>query len=266
MSKISFILRKLQKAICLPVAYLWNRYCLGKRSVAPPCYIVGCGNSGTSVCLAILGAHSRIHAITYESHIGAHPNSSRMLKLFDFMAIAYGKCRWVEKTPKNIYQIDKLLALRPHSKIIIMLRDGRDVAYSIRQRSGSFEKGVKRWVKDNCAGRLYWGHPQVMVVKYEELVTAFENTVARMLNFIGEEYEPACREFHTQKKLFYADTLRKPSEGERDHKLYRNWQINQPLFDGRGKWKKLSIAEKKYFKEMAGQMLRECGYVDNDAW
>jgi len=51
------------------------------------------------------------------------------------------------------------------------------------------------------------------------------------------------------------------------HAQYRNWQINQNIFDGRGKWKvKMNDYEKAVFKRLAGNMLIEYGYAENNDW
>jgi hypothetical protein len=60
--------------------------------------------------------------------------------------------------------------------------------------------------------------------------------------------------------------MKPPSAHEAQHRQYRNWQINQPLFDGRGKWKRMTSEEKRMVKEIAGHMLVECGYVGDNNW
>jgi hypothetical protein len=55
----------------------------------------------------------------------------------------------------------------------------------------------------------------------------------------------------------------------KDHKEHRNWQINQKLFDGSGKWiKQMSGEEKACFKadKDAMQMLIDLGYAADDDW
>ncbi|PSP34707.1 MAG: hypothetical protein BRC57_11365 [Cyanobacteria bacterium QS_8_48_54] len=53
----------------------------------------------------------------------------------------------------------------------------------------------------------------------------------------------------------------------RSHEKYRNWQINQPLFDGRNKWKnKINEEEKQFFKEKAQKYMIEFGYQIDDNW
>ena len=44
-------------------------------------------------------------------------------------------------------------------------------------------------------------------------------------------------------------------------KKYRNWHINQPLFDGRNKWKKkINEEEKQLLKQKAQKYMIEFGY------
>jgi len=261
MALINEFFRKTTMGVTLLSGYIWNRYIKQKTIKGPPCFIVGCGNSGTSILLSILGAHSRIYAVGYESHVGAHPGTPRILKWFDFLALANGKVRWVEKTPRNIYHIDKLLACSHGAKVVMIIRDGRDVAFSIKKRSGSLEKGIHRWIEDNEAGRKYAEHPDVLVVRYEDLIENFEKFMTQVLSFIGEEYEANCREFHKTKKYFYSRNIAKPHSQKGHHRQFRNWQINQPLFDGRGQWKQMSPSEIEYVSSSLEPLLIEYGYM-----
>ena len=52
-----------------------------------------------------------------------------------------------------------------------------------------------------------------------------------------------------------------------NHLEYRMWQVTQPLFDGRARWKKgMDEADKAKFKELAGEMLIHYGYETNNDW
>ena len=157
---------------------------------SPPVFIVGCGHSGTSILLAILDSHSRIYAVPYETKIAVQDSRNkfkRALKRFDRWAISAGKRRWVEKTPNHVRHIKKILRWCPDAKFLLIIRDGRDVAASIKKRNDSIEKGINRWVKDNLAGKEYWDHPSVHVVRYEDLVGNFEFCIKDILNFLNEE-------------------------------------------------------------------------------
>jgi len=235
---------------------------------APPVFITGCGHSGTSLLLAILGSHSKIYPVPQESKIGFKPLKRKLyLWSFDRRAIAQGKTRWIEKTPKHIFCIEQLLSIRPGTKVIIIIRDGRDVACSYKDRFGDLERGIKTWVLDNLAGIKYWNHPAVLVIKYEDLIGDVEATLRKILMFLGEDFEPVLLEYHRQSKYFYSDKLDKPaSVSGKDHDQYRNWQINQPLFDGRGRWISLTAEEKNIIKKSGNDLLLELGYISGQDW
>jgi hypothetical protein len=243
----------------------------GVRVTAPPIFIVGCGHSGTSLLLNILDMHPHIHAIPFESRAFLKPGwKIRLARLFwDKNTIAAGKQRWVEKTPVHVHAIGRILEIYPDARILIIIRDGRDVAVSLRKRTGDFAAGVARWVADNRAGEPFWNHPQVFKLTYEEMIGQFDAVMRRLCGFLGEPYDSAMRDFH-QRRLDIFRSNRKeqpPSESGDHHNQYRNWQINQPLFDGSGKWKQeISDEEKKIFKQRAGQMLIDYGYASDMDW
>ena len=248
----------------MKLRYRWNK--LIKRTLLdkPPIFIVGCGHSGTSLTLAILGTHSRIHAIPHESSFlieGDAGKARKQMLKFDALTIAEGKQRWVEKTPKHIHRIGTILGLRPDAKILLIIRDGRDVACSIQDRTGSLEGGIRRWLDDNEAGRTFWHHPAVHVFRYEEMIEDFERKMRAIFEFLDEEYEPAVEDFSRTERRFYSTTIEKPASAfGKDHKQYRNWQINQALFDGRGRWKRLSEEELRVVNEIGKDLLLELGY------
>lgn len=244
--------------------YLWNRHGRGVRIECPPTFIVGCGHSGTSLLLAILGSHSRIHAVPFESDIGNKPLelSERLVRQFERQTIAAGKVRWIEKTPRNIYRIDRLLNIRAGSRVVLMIRDGRDVAHSLRQRTGDLRAGIERWVEDNEAAMPFFSHERVLCVRYEEIVGQFEESLTSVVRFLGEEFEAQLRSFHEVPKFFYAESIRRPvNEPGLQHGQYRNWQINQPLFDGRGKWRSMPPSELEIVMAIGGNLLEKLGYA-----
>jgi hypothetical protein len=242
------------------------------KSEKPPIFILGCAHSATSLLLRVLGCHSQICAIPFESNFAfqwptACEGSRGFFARCDKYMRAMGKARWVEKTPGHVFRIKEILDYYPEGKIFLSLRDGRDVACSLQERLGSLEAGIDRWIMNNRAGQRFWGHPQVHVVRYENLVTDFENAMRGVMAFVGEEFEDAVRNFHETPRYYFTSRVEKPpNESGENHGMYRNWQVNQPLFDGRGKWRRLTEEEKQMIKRKAGEMLIEFGYATDLNW
>lgn len=230
-------------------------------------FIVGCGHSGTSILLRIMGEHSRIHAIRRESSLATSKNAQQILCGFDLEAGRHGKPCWIEKTPSHIHHIRTLLSLRKDAKILLIIRDGRDVIWSIKERENDLCKGIDRWINDNWAGEPFWTHPQVHVIRYEELVSQPEPTITTALRFLGESYEQTMLGYHQEPANFYSSSAAKPpGRAGGFHRQFRNWQINQPLFDGRQRWRQLSVPERAIIKQRAGDMLARYGYGGEPEW
>jgi hypothetical protein len=253
------------------VLYRYHRHFRGVDIDGPPIYIIGCGHSGTSLLLSILDAHSRLYSVPGESYLAFKDREVQhaLLDEFERSTITAGKQRWVEKTPTHVRKIDELLRLTPDAHFLVMLRDGRDVACSIRDRTGDFEQGVERWVSDNREAEKYLSDPQFHRVKYEDIVREFGNTIGNVLNYCGEKLEKGIYKYHEKDKYFFSDKIEKPNsiQNNDEHNQYRNWQINKPIFDGTGRYKKeMNSHEKKIFKEKAGKELLKYGYEENNEW
>ena len=238
-----------------------------------PVFIVGCGHSGTSIMLAILSNHPHFYPITYESALFKRSESEirEIMLQWDRECVESGKKRWIEKTPPHIFQIKKLSLHRPQSKFILMLRDGRDVVCSLKYRTEykNFEERVERWIYDNLAGLPYWDHPNVVVVKYEDLVGETEITLRKVFSFLEENYTKEVLDYYQQQKHWYHSEIIKPKtiSTHEDHHKLRNWQINQPLFDGRGRWKlEMVDVEKEVFKQQAQKYLEQFSYATDSYW
>jgi len=235
-----------------------------------PVFIVSCGHSGTTLLLKALNAHPNFYGVNEKGPFqDDRIPVSRKLELLELRVSRAGGKRWVDKTPAQITKIEDVLRRRAKAKILLVIRDGRDVALSIKHKTGDFNNGVQRWVDANRVGEQWWGHKQVLIVRYESLITDFRETVASILGFLGEEFSELCCQHH----LHYVDGEEhinsKPLDTSVLERYYdlRWWQVQQPLYDGRNRWETtMSDEEKRLFKGMAGDMLIRYGYARDNDW
>jgi len=188
----------------------------GPDAIDNPIFIVGCGHSGTSILLRIIGNHKNIWPVKKESSFFLRPDrhAIRQMSGWDQDCVADNKARWVEKTPPHIFQIPRLIASRPKSQIILITRDGRDVVASLKHRSGyeNIQDRIDRWVYDNMAGLPYWDNERVHVLKYEDLIGKTEKTLKDLCKFLKEPYDSNMINYHEKKEHWYSDELVQPKE------------------------------------------------------
>jgi hypothetical protein len=271
-----------------------------KRAKAP-IFVVGCGHSGTTLMLRLLGMHKNLFAVPLETFMFLHndeltfrkPTSNdiahaaskvlhtivacegipdereKVVHLANLMTAASAKHRWIEKTPRHIHRIELICNTFPDSKILVMLRDGRDVAVSLRDRYGppdGFVRGVYRWTYDNEAGERHWQRRNVKCVRLEDLIVDLEETMRSVFTFVGEEFDPIVKTYNThypRNGVEHPPSAVVPSSWAD----YRRWLAQQPLLDTRRKWVGLmSEDEKQLCKTIAGDMLIRYKYADNHDW
>jgi len=94
---------------------------------------------------------------------------------------------WVEKTPKHLRSVPILLdRLGPATRVVCVVRDPRAVLASHRQRWGAADpldaRGLaKRWaLADALAAELDARHPEVLPVRYEDLVADPQSAMRRV--------------------------------------------------------------------------------------
>ena len=225
----------------------------------PPIFVTGCSHCGTTLMNAIIGAHSKIHPIEGETKLFTgfvKGSASLMLEFYD-MAVTNNKCRWTEKTAEHIFYMDNLLAVDT-AKVVIIVRDGRDVAYSKYMREGKIRDGITLW-KSACQIALrYSAHPRTILVRYEDLITDFEYTMTKVFEFLGEKYEDGVVNFYKHRKKVDRPPDERDGSG---HRQNRAWQLGQPLFDGRGRYKDFNKMQLDYVLARQKNMLLELGYI-----
>ena len=113
---------------------------------------------------------------------------------FRAYAAQEGKPRWADKTPHYVHHVDHLLALWPAARFVVLVRDGRDVALSLRRMPfgpNNAWAAAQWWARGVRAGeRARREHPDaVRVVRYEDLVRRPREVVAEVCAFLDLRFE-----------------------------------------------------------------------------
>lgn len=191
-----------------------------------PIVIGGCGRSGTTLLLSILGAHPHIHAIQ-EEMFAFFPLPFRLRPLLRHLQAPdaqNGWRRWCEKTPKNVRSFGEILqAFEDEVRLIHMVRDGRDVVTSHHPNSPQrYYVPPERWVADVQAGLDYEAH--TLLVRYEDLIADVEGTLRKVCDYLGEDFHPQIMEFYRHTTV----TENKAWEGKKVQPLHNHrigrWQ------------------------------------------
>ncbi len=117
-----------------------------------------------------------------------------------------------DKNNYYINHISELLDIFPSSKLVFIIRDGRDVAVSYKKINESvinslykpmlptnIQDMAKEWIK-NAESLKYYVNSDTechsIFIKYEDLIENPKNTITKVLNFLGLKYEEQILEFY----------------------------------------------------------------------
>ena len=229
-------------AIYIRIIYI-IKYALTFRTITQikyPVFIIGCGHTGTSILLSILGNHSKVYTVPNESYLFFEniKNIQKTLCLWIYQSKSSKKEVILEKTPSHVHCIESIRKIFPRSKFIFIIRDCRDTVLSLVKRGFELNESVRRWVNENSVIANHKYDPNTLEIKYESLVSDKENYFQIICKLIGVPFEKEILNNNNRTKSFYShfqkiDSLPKES----DHMERRNFQINQNLTDYSGNWK-----------------------------
>jgi len=202
----------------------------------PPVFVVGCQRSGTTLLRLILDSHPNISCGPETRFLAdlEHVTGSSWERLsqygftkrywltqiaimFDAIKSDYarqhGKSRWADKTPLYALSLDFIGQLFPTCQVVHVIRDGRDVVASHRDRWGylSALKAVSKWPRYVRAARTAstaLSPGRYLEVRYEELVGEPEKTLRELLTFLDEPWHPSVLE-HDRRPHDVPDGYRK---------------------------------------------------------
>ncbi len=212
-------------------------YLRGLTNIA---FIAGCGHSGTTIVANILAAHPLIHVPLQET--GAFMNdAAHGIAVMDRLRAAAakrGKTALVEKSARHVTRLAMIRRLVPSARFILLVRDGRDVVASLGRRTGDFGKGLERWVKETALVLAEHHSGDTLIVRYEDFVVDPAREIRRICEFIGVSFSNELLDYHKEPRLWFGlREIKRTSGIGTDHEHLRNWQVNQPVYDGRGRWR-----------------------------
>jgi hypothetical protein len=120
-----------------------------------------------------------------------------------------GKPRWAEKTPGNVAHADRIWKAWPEAQVVHIIRDPRDVFASLveAKKWDTPDEFAERWISTIGRGlrlnaELNPSLNSYLAIRYEGLIAAPEKTMRRVIDFIGEPWEPAAGQFSGRQEDF----------------------------------------------------------------
>jgi hypothetical protein len=187
-------------------------------------------------------------------------------------AARLGKPRWGDKTPIYCLSLDAIRRVLPEARFIHIIRDGRDVALSLREMWFSpgweIETQAAYWRKCVLAARRAGvGRTYYLEIRYEDLILNTCETLGRVCDHVGLSFEPAMLSYYTQTPERLGEHKgRSSAEGTplltREERLRQQQRTTAPPDPKRVfAWKRaMSADECRRFQLVAGDLLKELGY------
>lgn len=160
-----------------------------------------------------------------------------------------------EKTPEHLRRLPEIRRIFPGARILLLYRDGRDVALSLSRVPWmhadlyvDFAVWLWYYRLQRKAQRRSW--PNLLYIRYEDLVTDPERTLSAVLDFLGLPYDPAVV------------TGSGNSEGVLEWEYAWKARSFEPISPSRvGQWRhELSKEQVGVLERWGGRALRSLGY------
>lgn len=183
-----------------------------------------------------------------------------------------GKRRWGDKTPSYSRHIRKIHEALPEARFIHILRDGRDVAVSLRHLwfspGTSMEALATQWCELIAEARQQGqGTPFYLEVRYEDLVKEPVRELRRICRFLDLPYLPEMMSYHQAARLRLEEVeTRRAPDGRviitKDERLHLHRFTSQPPQSSRiGRWRdELTPDQLAAYESIAGDLLDDLGY------
>ncbi|HBE71206.1 MAG TPA: hypothetical protein DDW52_23925 [Planctomycetaceae bacterium] len=186
--------------------------------------------------------------------------ASVLRALMDTYRRANGKSIAAEKTPAHLHHVEKLLEGSETSRVVCIVRDGRDVAMSLLNMPSKPFPSLRRqallWKHDARKIQLFEKtiSDRFLRVHFEDLVSDPVPTLKKVVEFVGVEFEPG------------------QTDSRREVGVVPDWEagwkgkVNQSMDPKRSQaWKNWPDADSKLdvLNSVVGKELVALGYEDS---
>lgn len=192
-------------------------------------------------------------------------------------AQAHGKSRWGDKTPDYCLHLELLGRLLPEARFIHIIRDGRDVAVSIRplhfSPGDTMEALARDWVHRVRTARAQAADVEhYREVRYEDLVTDPSGHLRAVAAYVDLPWDDVMLRYWRQApdRLAEAQDRFHPVTGElvvsKAQRLANHeWTAHPPERSRVGRWREvLTPRETEEYLRVAADLLGELGYLDDE--
>ncbi len=184
----------------------------------------------------------------------------------------FGKPRWGDKTPMYCMHLNTIREVLPEAHFIHVIRDGRDVAQSLRQMWFSPgwepETQAKHWMDCVCTARSQGaGDHAYMEVRFEDLILHPWPTLQEICHFLDLTPEETMLRYHERaSERLREHKARHRSDGTTivtQEMRFRQQALTETKPDASrvSAWRTtMNQSDRTRFQSVAGDLLRELGY------
>lgn len=203
---------------------------------------------------------------------GINTPGAALRMFYQSYAQRFNKLRWGDKTPYYNLHMDQISLLIPEARFIHIIRDGRDVALSTKGLWFDLGKNIEE-IAVNWMNRIRQTRqlaqlvPHYIELRYEDLISAPEQTLRKICKFIHLPFSPLMLEYHhTAKDRLDEFKTRYSTNGEilvsKERRMSAFALASTPPQKSRiERWRnELTTEQILKFEAIAGPLLGELGY------
>jgi hypothetical protein len=200
-------------------------------------------------------------------------NATSGIRIFYQLYTArFGKKRFGDKSPSYLSHMTTIQNFLPEAHFIHIIRDGRDVALSIRPLwfgPNTIEEIAHWWVHLLEVARIQSEKiKNYLEIRYEDLLLKTEPVLRKICEFIKLDWHPALLNFHQRAESRIQEVVSdfQIADGKcipvsARHTIH-SLTKKPPQINRIGNWRKeLTLNEQKIFHTIAGKTLQKYGYA-----